>query len=1037
MNTGKKSILLANWRMRHNLPWIILACFASLFLLGIWLKPASAHPLQESLAAPALEPAAPDAGYDLKIVKSQYPPTFTVGSTNTYIFNVTRANTNTIASSIQIDDYLPSGITWTPVNSGKWNCVGGSDNSRVNCLYNESSFSSDLALQQLTVAVVVAPDVSPVVTNTAKLLVTGDSNPVDNTSSVKTVIDSADVGIKKTYVWNGTDIDYTITITNAGPATARNVVMNDPLSTDLTYQIISANMGVPVLSATNLQWTIASLPKGSIATLVYRATPLISADGKQVTNTATVTIGNRSDWKTNNNSSSVTVTIGGLRITKSVYAPNLGQIYVGESVDFYIHLVNASPANALNVTVNDIMIPELNIDSIGFTVGSGTAGYIHSSRTAYAYMASLAPYSNATVWIRAHLNSKVDFVETLANYATVTWNKLDSATLSAESNEVTFVAWPLADVHVGKTNGVTNINAGQTVTYRVSVTNSGSLPAYGVIFTDTLGGYMTLVNAYNLGPISTQVITDATTGRTVAKLLGSLQAGVTTSIQVVAKVAANAPPGGQIMNTAIASSVNPDENPDNNIAYDIDDINVPPSVRFEMRVSDTQLRVNEPVSFRVDVKNTGSNSMTSVVVTDVFPSVLDITEATTTIGTVTVNSSSRTTTATIGTLAPGENVVIAIRAKVNSSATLGSKYSHTSTLTCCGNIKLTTNTVKFRIVEATLPSTGLGGPQPRDLSRFVPLALGSAFFMGILGLVALVYGLWARGHRPMWAAFYAGIGVILTLGCAVFGMGAAGLASTAAPVSATGIAWIPSEQSPEGSTPESLPTFAASPTPLPTVSPTFEPAKPNILPTIAPPTEIPTTLAQPTTGPQATQISQIFPTATSTPAALPEFSIPTPSIRPTLGPNGIPADESSITRIVIPSMRLDTVVKFVPFSGETWPIAGLKQEVAWMGGTSWPGLGSNTGLAGHVDLVDGSPGPFWNLGTLRSGDQVILYTEKNIFTYQAREQKIVEDTDISVIDATEHAQITLITCTTWDSDLYTYLKRLVVFADLVNVQPLQ
>jgi len=36
---------------------------------------------------------------------------------------------------------------------------------------------------------------------------------------------------------------------------------------------------------------------------------------------------------------------------------------------------------------------------------------------------------------------------------------------------------------------------------------------------------------------------------------------------------------------------------------------------------------------------------------------------------------------------------------------------------------------------------------------------------------------------------------------------------------------------------------------------------------------------------------------------------------------------------------MDTVVKYVPYDGLTWLIAGLQQEIAWMGDTSWPGLG--------------------------------------------------------------------------------------------------
>jgi sortase A len=134
---------------------------------------------------------------------------------------------------------------------------------------------------------------------------------------------------------------------------------------------------------------------------------------------------------------------------------------------------------------------------------------------------------------------------------------------------------------------------------------------------------------------------------------------------------------------------------------------------------------------------------------------------------------------------------------------------------------------------------------------------------------------------------------------------------------------------------------------------------------------------------------------------------------------------------------LDTVVKYVPFDGVTWMIAGLRQEVAWMGDTSWPGLGGNTGLAGHVTVAGMGDGPFRHLDELPTGEVVLLYTEKNIYTYQVRESKVTDDGDLSVISPTNDAQITLITCVDWDEDNHLYLNRLVVFADLIHTEPIR
>ncbi len=107
-----------------------------------------------------------------------------------------------------------------------------------------------------------------------------------------------------------------------------------------------------------------------------------------------------------------------------------------------------------------------------------------------------------------------------------------------------------------------------------------------------------------------------------------------------------------------------------------------------------------------------------------------------------------------------------------------------------------------------------------------------------------------------------------------------------------------------------------------------------------------------------------------------------------------------------------------------------------MGNTSWPGLGGNTGLAGHVTVAGMGDGPFRHLDELPVGEVVLLYTEKNVYTYQVRENKVTDDGDMSVIQPTNNPQISLITCINWDNDLHTYLNRLVVIADLVQTETL-
>ncbi len=170
-------------------------------------------------------------------------------------------------------------------------------------------------------------------------------------------------------------------------------------------------------------------------------------------------------------------------------------------------------------------------------------------------------------------------------------------------------------------------------------------------------------------------------------------------------------------------------------------------------------------------------------------------------------------------------------------------------------------------------------------------------------------------------------------------------------------------------------------------------------------------------------------------STLPDYPIPTPTALPT-AVEGQTVDDSPPNRILIPSLGLDTIVKYVPFDGYTWLISGLQNEIAWMGSTSWPGLGGNTGLAGHVTLRNGADGPFRQLESLQAGDVITVVTERNLYTYKVRQQNVVKDDDFSIVKPSQQPILTLITCAGWNSDLGHYLQRLIVIADLTEVKPL-
>jgi hypothetical protein len=139
----------------------------------------------------------------------------------------------------------------------------------------------------------------------------GSSNP-QNLSSGCLDLMTADLSISKTDspdpVITGSDVTYTINVTNNGPGTAQSVVVTDDLTG--TANIVScSSTGNGQCSGTgnNRTITFSSLSSGASATITLVATAN-GAGGTTITNTATVTSAT-ADANAGNNSSTATTNV--------------------------------------------------------------------------------------------------------------------------------------------------------------------------------------------------------------------------------------------------------------------------------------------------------------------------------------------------------------------------------------------------------------------------------------------------------------------------------------------------------------------------------------------------------------------------------------------------------------------------------------------------------------------------------------------------------------------------------------------------------
>jgi LPXTG-site transpeptidase (sortase) family protein len=408
---------------------------------------------------------------------------------------------------------------------------------------------------------------------------------------------------------------------------------------------------------------------------------------------------------------------------------------------------------------------------------------------------------------------------------------------------------------------------------------------------------------------------------------------------------------------------------------------ITPVPTLKVVVNPSEATIGQRFTFTITVGNSGAAPyQDAIIISQSLPTTLNLES-------VTVNPAAhgivtkltRSFTVALDDVFPGENITINAVVLVNSTLTRTETLPFVITMTYDVTRSLTAS-VNFKVVASTLPGTGELPLNWRH--RSIMDGLAGRWLWGSLGGGSLVAGIWVRKRkRPAVLLCLVAVTLIIAF---IFGG----------------------------------------------CSPVYEQA---IYESTDPSQHV-------YTAPEQSQVPYRPASAYSTPEAgtiltLPDFPIPTPLISVTPADGEALPDTSPVVRIVIPALFVDTIVKYVPFDGFTWLIAGLRDEVAWMGNTSWPGLGSNTALAGHVTVAGWGDGPFRYLEELPVGEVIILYTENNIYTYHVRETHITDSEDLSVTSGTENSQVTLITCVDWDDETESYLNRLIVFGDLVRVEP--
>ena len=227
---------------------------------------------------------------------------------------------------------------------------------------------------------IVDDDATGTIRNTAIVgSTTRDPDMENNTSTTNTGVEAlADVEIEKSashaIVNHGDTLTYTLLVTNHGPSTAENVVVNDVLPAGLinpTFTVDTVSHG---------EWTgthtIGSLLDEDTRTIVI--TGVIAADAPEglLSNTATVT-STTPDYNLDNNTSTAETTVEAEADISVNKQASHDVVNPGDTLTYTLIVTNHGPSTAVAVTVTDplpagLLNPTFSVDGTPSGPWNGT-----------------------------------------------------------------------------------------------------------------------------------------------------------------------------------------------------------------------------------------------------------------------------------------------------------------------------------------------------------------------------------------------------------------------------------------------------------------------------------------------------------------------------------------------------------------------------------------------------------------------------------------------------------------------------------------
>ena len=412
---------------------------------------------------------------ELTIVKESDAATVDAGDQIGFTITLENTGQTNLTNVVLTDDLPPgTGIDWSIQASDPTCSITGSPPTEtLNCNFGSLAVG---AMVSVHIVSDTEFDSCKEYMNTA----TADADlidPVNDAAELDVVCPDLDVEKvpDAATVSAGDDIGFTITITNNGAGTAKNVTLSDPLpaGTGISWVEDPDDQDCSINgSPQTLDCSFGDIaPNTSVTVHIKSGTEFASC--AEYPNTATVNANNHPEVTA---MGSTEVECPDLEVEKTADA---AKVSAGDDIGFTITVTNNGPGTATNVTLNDPLPAGSGVDwSIDPANADCTITGSPGSETLECDFGDLAAGASASV----HVKSPTAFAscQEYPNTATADADNHDEVT----ANATTEVECP--DLEIEKTPDMQTVQAGSDITFSIVVTNNGPGAAHDLTLNDPL-----------------------------------------------------------------------------------------------------------------------------------------------------------------------------------------------------------------------------------------------------------------------------------------------------------------------------------------------------------------------------------------------------------------------------------------------------------------------------------------------------------------------------------------------------------------------